>query len=176
VTIKDNKDPVRGRPAGVVEAALALLDEEGWDAVTLRAVSRRLGVRLNTVSWHVKSKARLRELMADAIIAGVSLDSLPAGWRERATVLSGRYRAALLARRDGARLVAGTFTAEPATLRVAEALSRALLDGGLPVRAAGWAAGPLSTSSSVSPRRSRVPRGRWRTSSGPRCRPRSIRR
>ncbi|WP_347359769.1 TetR/AcrR family transcriptional regulator C-terminal domain-containing protein [Streptomyces sp. 150FB] len=102
-------------------------------------MSRRLGVRLNTVSWHVKSKARLRELMADAIIAGVSLDGLPTDWRERATVLSGRCRAALLARRDGARLVAGTFTAEPATLRVAEALLRALLDGGLPVRAAGWA-------------------------------------
>ncbi|MCU1686989.1 MAG: Tetracyclin repressor protein [Amycolatopsis sp.] len=127
-----------GRVGEIVRAALKLLDESGLDAVTLRAVAGRLGVRLNTVSWHVKSKARLRDLMADAVLADIDLDDLPEDWRERTAVLVRRYRQALLAHRDGARVVTGTFAAEPATLAAADAVVTALLDGGLADHAAGW--------------------------------------
>ncbi|MEU9252719.1 TetR/AcrR family transcriptional regulator C-terminal domain-containing protein [Streptomyces sp. NPDC048270] len=41
-----------------------------------------------------------------------------------------RYRRALLAHRDGAALVVGTYAAEPHTLALAEAVVGALLDGG----------------------------------------------
>ncbi|WP_280443978.1 TetR/AcrR family transcriptional regulator C-terminal domain-containing protein [Nocardia brasiliensis] len=49
-----------------------------------------------------------------------------------------RYRRALLAHRDGAVVVTGTYAAEPATLDATEALVAALLDGGLPSREAAW--------------------------------------
>ncbi|MFI6040347.1 TetR/AcrR family transcriptional regulator C-terminal domain-containing protein [Nocardia sp. NPDC051321] len=124
--------------ADVVRTALEILNEHGAAAVSLRAIAGRLGVRMNTVLWHTKSKARLAELMADAIVAGVSLDGLPQDWRERATEIVRRYRRALLAHRDGAAVVTGTSAAEPATLDVAEALAAALLDGGLPPREAAW--------------------------------------
>lgn len=117
---------------------MELLDESGMDAVSLRAVAGRLGVRLNTVSWHVKTKARLVELMADAIISEISLDELPTAWLDQVRELLGRYRAVLLAHRDGARVVAGTFAAEPATLGYAERLMASLLEGGLDEQAAGW--------------------------------------
>lgn len=121
-----------------MRAALAILDEHGAAAVSLRAIADRLGVRMNTVLWHAKSRARLGELMADAIIAGVPLDDLPAEWRARATEIVHRYRRALLAHRDGAAVVTGTYAAEPATLDLAEALVGALLDGGVPEREAAW--------------------------------------
>jgi TetR/AcrR family transcriptional regulator, tetracycline repressor protein len=124
--------------ADVVRAAIELLDEEGAAAVSMRAVAQRLGVRMNTVLWHTKSRSRLAELMADAIVAGVSLDDLPGHWHARATELVHRYRRALLAHRDGASVVAGTYAAEPATLDLAEALTEALLAGGLPARDAAW--------------------------------------
>ena len=124
--------------ADVVRTALALLDEEGAAAVSIRAIAKRLGVRMNTVLWHAKSKTRLEELMADAIVAGASLDGLPEHWRDRATEIVRRYRAALLAHRDGAAVVVATFAAEPATLDLAEALITALLDGGRPAREAAW--------------------------------------
>ncbi|WP_084533337.1 TetR/AcrR family transcriptional regulator C-terminal domain-containing protein [Nocardia fusca] len=124
--------------ADVVRTALELLDEEGAAAVSLRAIAKRLGVRMNTVLWHAKSKTRLEELMADAIVSGATLDGLPDPWRERATEIVRRYRAALLAHRDGAAVVAGTFVAEPATLDLAEALIAALLDSGRPAREAAW--------------------------------------
>ncbi|ONI87191.1 hypothetical protein ALI22I_22310 [Saccharothrix sp. ALI-22-I] len=116
----------------VVRAALDLLDEEGLDAVSTRAVATRLGVRMNTVLWHVKSKARLRELMADAIVGEVDLAGLPEDWRERAAELPRRLRRALLAHRDGASAVVGTHMAEPGTLRFSEALAAALIAGEVP--------------------------------------------
>ncbi|MGW6447317.1 TetR/AcrR family transcriptional regulator C-terminal domain-containing protein [Lentzea sp. NPDC055074] len=124
--------------ADVVRTALEILDEHGAAAVSMRAIAQKLGVRMNTVLWHVKTKARLEELMADAIVAGVSLDGLPSGWRDRAAEIARRYRGALLAHRDGAAVVAGTYAAEPATLDTAEALVGALLAGGLPPRDAAW--------------------------------------
>lgn len=124
--------------AEVVRAALELLDEEGAGAVTLRAIARRLDVHMNSVVWHARSKARLSELMADAIVSGVSLTGLPRDWHARATEIARRYRRALLAHRDGAVVVAGTYANEPATLDVAEAFVGALLEGGLSEREAAW--------------------------------------
>jgi len=125
-------------PATVIGTALELLDEKGLDALSTRAVADRLGVRMNTVLWHVKTKVRMLELMADAVIGEASLDGLPASWDERVRELARRYRGALLAHRDGAALVVGTYAAEPHTLRFADALVAALLDGGLDDRDAAW--------------------------------------
>jgi AcrR family transcriptional regulator len=123
----------------VVKAALELLDEKGAEAVSMRGIAERLGVRMNTVLWHAKSKARLRELMADAIVADISLDDLPDPWEERVRALAHRYRRALLGYRDGAVIVAGTYAAEPATLGSSEVMVEALLEGGLSERDAAWA-------------------------------------
>jgi TetR/AcrR family tetracycline transcriptional repressor len=73
------------------------LEEGGFGAVSIRPVARRIGVRMNTVLWHAKSKARLEELMAHAIVAAVPLNDLPENWRGRATELARRYPRALLA-------------------------------------------------------------------------------
>lgn len=124
-------------------------------------------MRLNTVSWHVKTKARLLELMADAILADVSLADLPDEWRARLRELAHRYPAALLGVRDGARVVAGTYAAEENTLRLGEAFLACLLDGGLADREAVWTSWTIITSSSAWPRRNRARRA-W----SPRCSPR----
>ncbi|MEC4019350.1 TetR/AcrR family transcriptional regulator C-terminal domain-containing protein [Streptomyces sp. H27-D2] len=126
-------------PEAVVRAALELLDDKGADAVSIRGIADRLGVRMNTVLWHAKTKQRLLELMADAIAADVRLDGLPEPWEERVRELAHRYRRALLGYRDGAAIVTGIYAAEPATLRFADTMIEALLDGGLPEREAAWA-------------------------------------
>jgi TetR/AcrR family tetracycline transcriptional repressor len=118
---------VRWTRDDVVATALTVLEREGLDALSLRGVAREMGAHLNSVNWHVKSKQGLIALMADAIIGSVSLDGLPAAPLDRVAELIQRYRRALLARRDGGRLVAGTFAAEGGTLRVAEALVEGLL-------------------------------------------------
>lgn len=127
-------------PHAVVRTALELLDEKGLEALSTRAVADRLGVRMNTVLWHIKTKTRLLELMADAVLGGIPLDGLPESPDERVRELARRLRRALLAHRDGAALVVGTYGAEPHTLRFADTLVGALLDGGRDGREAAWTA------------------------------------
>ncbi|SFJ62639.1 TetR/AcrR family transcriptional regulator, tetracycline repressor protein [Amycolatopsis sacchari] len=125
-------------PETVVATALRLLDERGLEAVTTRAVAEALGVRMNTVLWHIKNKARLLELMADAVVGEVAYDGLPEDGTERARELLRRYRRALLAHRDGAALVTGTYAADPGTLRFADAVLAALTARGDSAEAGAW--------------------------------------
>ncbi|WP_460303268.1 TetR family transcriptional regulator [Actinocorallia aurea] len=75
---------------------MEVLEDRGLDGLSTRAVADRLGVRMNTVLWHVKTKTRLLELMADAVTGEAPLDALPDAPRERVRELVGRFRAALL--------------------------------------------------------------------------------
>ncbi|MFI6096466.1 TetR/AcrR family transcriptional regulator C-terminal domain-containing protein [Lentzea sp. NPDC051213] len=114
----------------VISAAFATLEREGLEGLSLRGVARTLGSHLNSVSHYVRTKQSLIETMADAIIGEVGVDDLPADPVGRVRVVIGRYRAAMLAHRDGGRLVAGTFTGTGNTFRVAEAIVGALLEAG----------------------------------------------
>ncbi|MFD3402148.1 TetR/AcrR family transcriptional regulator [Kribbella sp. NPDC058693] len=114
----------------VIEAAFAVLEEEGLERLSLRGVARRLDAHLNSVSWQVKTKFALIETMADTIVGEVAVDDLGTDPVERVAVVARRYRAAMLAHRDGGRLVAGTFTGTGKTLRVAEVIVGSLLEAG----------------------------------------------
>ncbi|MCY0986958.1 TetR/AcrR family transcriptional regulator C-terminal domain-containing protein [Nannocystis sp. ILAH1] len=125
----------------VVEAALELLDEVGLDGLTMRRLGEKLNVKAATLYWHVKNKQELLEAMAEAMLAdcGASPPEAAPGLA-RAIELAGQLRAALLARRDGARVFGGTYVAQPNTLRISERLLAALREAGLPLRAVAWGA------------------------------------
>lgn len=91
----------------VIDAAVELLDEVGLDSFTTRALTDRLGVQRGALYWHVKSKHELLCAAAAKImepVLGESLYSDDIG--EGYTAFAHRMRAAMLAHRDGARLVA----------------------------------------------------------------------
>ncbi|WP_449278943.1 TetR/AcrR family transcriptional regulator C-terminal domain-containing protein [Leucobacter sp. GX24907] len=126
----------RRNRSDVIATAFELLEESGLEAVTLNAIARRLGAHLNSVSFQVKTKGRLLDLMADEVLGRLSLENLPVDPVDRVGALLERYRGALLAYRDGARLVAGTEAIERNTLRVADAAVAALLEAGVdPIQA-----------------------------------------
>ncbi|HEY2277867.1 MAG TPA: TetR/AcrR family transcriptional regulator C-terminal domain-containing protein [Streptosporangiaceae bacterium] len=121
----------------IVATALDLLDEAGLDGLTLRQLAARLGVRAPTLYWHVRDKRELLDLLAAAI-----LEEALAAWREpqpgqpwwewlaaRARVM----RAALLAHRDSARIVAGNRPPE-SSLPGIERQLRALAGAGFSPR------------------------------------------
>ena len=98
----------------VIEAALALLDEVGLEAITTRKLAQKLGVESATLYWHFKNKASLLEEMASAVLA--KHHSLPvpediAEWANWLAENARSFRCALLAHRDGALLHAGTSPA-----------------------------------------------------------------
>ncbi|MCP2321687.1 AcrR family transcriptional regulator [Hamadaea flava] len=76
--------------------ALAIADAEGFEAATMRRIAGELGAGTMTLYHYVRSKAELRALMLDAIMAEqlVPAGELPAGdWRAALTALAHRTRA-----------------------------------------------------------------------------------
>lgn len=105
----------------VVMTALALLDEVGSEGLTMRVLANALNVQAPTLYWHFPSKQHLLDQMAEALIAPVagSVDSTA----EPDAVLrslAGALRKALLSRRDGARIYAGSYTMGENVLAVAD--------------------------------------------------------
>jgi TetR/AcrR family tetracycline transcriptional repressor len=117
----------------VVTTALTLLDEVGADGLTMRALGKALNVQAPTLYWHFPSKQDLLDQIADAIIAPAVAATDTSG--DPDAVLSSlalAMRRALLARRDGARVYAGTYAVGANVLKLAdiglEALLRMQLD------------------------------------------------
>src|SRR5215218_1642963 len=89
----------RGRRAApqtreeVVLAALAVADDAGFDAVSMRNVAARLGVGTMTLYSYVSSKDDLLDLMFDEVMRELHLpEPLPADWRQALIELSRRTR------------------------------------------------------------------------------------
>lgn len=80
--------PARGpRPKtsvdAIVAAAVELADAEGFDALSMRALARQLGVGAMTLYSYVPGKAELFELMIDAAYGERVLPAATLDWRER---------------------------------------------------------------------------------------------
>jgi TetR/AcrR family transcriptional regulator, tetracycline repressor protein len=91
----------------VVRAALELLDEVGLDGFTTRALTDRLGLQRGALYWHVKSKRELLTAVAALVVAPAFDEGAEDGdWANAMAAFAHRLRAALLAHRDGARLLA----------------------------------------------------------------------
>ena len=126
------------RKANVVEGALALLEAEGLDGLTMRKLGAALNVQAGALYRHFPSKEALLDAMAEKLVDGIA-DPAPVGpWNEQITVLAHRFRAALLAHRDGARLYAGTFVQEPNINAAGSVAVEALCAEGISVERAGW--------------------------------------
>jgi TetR/AcrR family tetracycline transcriptional repressor len=54
--------------AAIVDAGLALLKAEGFDALSLRKIADALGVQTPALYWHVKNRAELYGLMAEHML------------------------------------------------------------------------------------------------------------
>jgi AcrR family transcriptional regulator len=69
----------------VVEAALALADSEGLEAVTIRRLATDLGVTPMALYWHFKDKERLLDGVAERVLGEIDLpaDAPAAAWDEQ---------------------------------------------------------------------------------------------
>ncbi|AKT38832.1 TetR/AcrR family transcriptional regulator C-terminal domain-containing protein [Chondromyces crocatus] len=123
----------------IVQAALTLLDEEGIEGVTMRKLAQKLNIQAPSLYWHFPNKLSLVEGLADALIEPVGRTVKPrVKWETTLTTLACELRRALLARRDGARVFAGTYMVTENVLRVSEVAMAALRKGGASNRVAAW--------------------------------------
>jgi AcrR family transcriptional regulator len=80
----------------IAAAALAVADNEGIDAVSMRRVAQELGAGTMTLYHYVRTKSDLLDLMDDSIMAEVLVpdDELSSNWREALTAIAKRSQAA----------------------------------------------------------------------------------
>jgi TetR/AcrR family transcriptional regulator, tetracycline repressor protein len=131
----------RGRPAklsrdSILSAALALLDREGADALTMRRLAAQLGVEAMSLYRHVADRAALLEGLADQLAAEIAPRDRAGDWADALRGFAGDLRA--IARRHPAAfaLVGARTLTTPSMLGPIEDVLTGLRRGGFtPARA-----------------------------------------
>jgi AcrR family transcriptional regulator len=160
----------RDRPAkeplseeAVVDAALAILQSDGLDAVTMRRVGAALDTGAASLYVYVAGRDGLLQAMLGRVVATVELDVPdPSRWRAQLHALLARTHQALVAHPG----IAGMTLADPPTtgavLVLTENLLGILLAGGLSPQDAAWTCDILMSLVTAAAREDDVrrPRGR----------------
>ena len=121
----------------VVAEALAVISTDGAEALSMRAVARRLGVVPGALYRHVRSKEQLYDLILDAVLAEVDCRTDPAlPWTAQVAILAHRLRVVLEDHPGIAALLKTRDPVSPASLALAEAFLAPLHAAGLPGRQA----------------------------------------
>lgn len=126
----------RGRPSRlsrgqIVGVALELVDAEGVDGLTMRALARRLGADPMAVYRHVRDKGDLLGAMCDAVVAELPPLDLEGPWRPQLAQLAGRLRERLAAHPGLLPVLAGA-PVTPASLATTQQVLALLVARGVP--------------------------------------------
>ncbi|MGC2288542.1 MAG: TetR/AcrR family transcriptional regulator C-terminal domain-containing protein [Thermoplasmata archaeon] len=123
-------------PEAVVKVAMELLDAEGMEGVTFRAVAKKLGVQPPALYWHFVNKRDLMDDLAQAILVQGGVGAIvpptkPSEWRGWLAQMGRTVRSALVAHTDGGRVVAGaSFHRAKALARLSVTSAQVLRDAG----------------------------------------------
>jgi AcrR family transcriptional regulator len=124
----------------IAAAAVAIADEDGFEAVTMRRIAAALGAGTMSLYRYIQTKDDLLALIDDAILGEALVPgTLPADWREALAVVARRSRSAYLShpwavRALHGRAVPGT-SAGPNGLRHLEQCLAAVAGARLSLRA-----------------------------------------
>jgi TetR/AcrR family tetracycline transcriptional repressor len=98
----------------LVEAALEVVQGEGLEGLSMRALADRLEVKAASLYWHVRDRRELVELLAESILETVPAPPRRAGWRQAVLDMSAALSQRVSAQQDADRIL----------LEVPEALER----------------------------------------------------
>ncbi|MCA8022218.1 TetR/AcrR family transcriptional regulator [Burkholderia metallica] len=116
----------------IVAAALALLEEVGEAAFSVRKLAQSVGCDPMSVLYHFKSKDGLSRAIANALSRSLVPVDAAQPWRERLRDLARQYRALALRYPAAFALLQRHMSTGPADLAHIEAVHRALADAGIP--------------------------------------------
>lgn len=115
-----------------MDGALALVDEEGLDKLTIRRLAQRLGVTPMALYWHFKNKNELQTALINRLWSLVDTDVDPAApWHTRLHILMTSVVAVLRAHPSAAQLMLSVnFEAAPLCYDSMETALSLLIEGG----------------------------------------------
>jgi AcrR family transcriptional regulator len=143
----------RDRPAkpalsreAIIDAALAIVREEGIDALTMRRLAQSLDTGPASLYVYVSNRDELWDLVFDEAIASIETEPTdPARWREQVHALAGRMVRMMVVEYPGmARMAMARIPVGDNALRVNESMLSLLRAGGVGDQAAAYAADLLS--------------------------------
>jgi AcrR family transcriptional regulator len=117
----------------IVDAALAILDADGVDALTIRRLGQELGTGAASLYWHIAGKDELGELVYDRIMGEIALPHPdPSHWEDQLKDLARRAYRVMLSHNDAVRLSIGRPPAGPNTVRIVEWMLALMRGAGIP--------------------------------------------
>lgn len=122
-----------------MDAALRIVDAGGLEALTMRRLAEASRLQLPAIYRVFGNKQALLDEMAEAILAEALTDGRERDWEAEVALLAGQLRRALLARREGARIVGGSYAAKRHNLAFADRLVGVMRRAGFDGVVALWA-------------------------------------
>jgi AcrR family transcriptional regulator len=108
----------------LVDAALELINGDGLEALSMRALADRLEVKAASLYWHVRDRRELLELLAESIVESIAPVRARGGWRQSVLAAGAALR----------RRVADQKDADRVLLEVRDALHRSRLYASIKVQ------------------------------------------
>jgi AcrR family transcriptional regulator len=123
----------------IVDAALEIMSVEGYDAVTMRSVAKRLDTGPASLYAHVANRLELDQYVVNRIAAGIVCPPPdPEHWEDQLRDLGQRTLEAFRAHPGSARASMGLVPSEEGALVQAEGMMAILLAGGIKPQLAAW--------------------------------------
>jgi AcrR family transcriptional regulator len=117
----------------IVDAASALVDAEGLDALSVRRLATELGVQGPSLYNHFATKAEILDAVADAVVEQIDVSAFGQhGWAEAVRRWAKSYHAVLCAHPNVVPVLAHGPGRRPAGLAMADVVYGALIDAGWP--------------------------------------------
>jgi len=104
----------------IIEAAAGVLEREGYDRLTMRALAAALNVQAPALYWHVKDKRELSLLLFDHLIADLDYGAATGEWRQDIRRMMTALRRRLVQTRDITRLFPDDYSQGPRAIRPME--------------------------------------------------------
>ena len=116
----------------IVKTALALVDNEGLSALTMRRLGRELGVDPMAVYYYVEDKDALLDALVEAVMSEIDVDcELPDSPEERLMVAASTYAQTLLAHPNALPIILARSPRTPAAMRPVEFMLAEFMKAGL---------------------------------------------
>jgi AcrR family transcriptional regulator len=123
----------------VLHAAVALADERGLEALTMRALGETLGVEAMSLYYYVANKDELLDGMVDLVFSEIELPTTDVDWKTAMRRRSISTREALARHRWAVGLLESSMRPGPANFRLHDAVLGCLREAGFSVENAAHA-------------------------------------
>ncbi|GAA1646296.1 TetR/AcrR family transcriptional regulator C-terminal domain-containing protein [Nonomuraea maheshkhaliensis] len=120
------------RQPEILDAALAIADERGLDALSMRAVAERVGVTPMALYGYFRNKGELLDALVGRLLAGLTPSEAAGTWQERLSEIAQATRRLAREHRAVFPLLLFRASVTPDGVRVVDLIYQALLDAGVP--------------------------------------------